>query len=57
MKKILSVTAAALLTVSLLTAPASAACRGKALANTLLKQALQNRSCGSETVKDRKSVV
>ena len=50
MKKILSVTAAALLTVSLLTAPASAACRGKALANSLLKQALQNRSCGSETV-------
>ena len=48
MKKLLSITAAMLLTVSLLTVPASAACRGKALAGSLLKQALQNRICGSE---------
>ena len=50
MKKSLSTAAAVLLSAALLTAPASAACRGKALANTLLKQALQNRLCGSETV-------
>lgn len=50
MKKILSTAAAMALTVSLLTAPASAACRGKALAGSLLKQALRNRICGGEIV-------
>lgn len=50
MKKILSTAAAMALTVSLLTVPASASCRGKALAGSLLKQALRNRICGGETV-------
>lgn len=50
MKKVFSTTAAMLLAVSLLTAPASAACRGKALAGSLLKQALQKRVCGSEMI-------
>lgn len=48
MKKLLSTAAAVALTVSLLTAPASASCRGKALAGSLLKQALRNRICGGE---------
>jgi len=50
MKKLLSTAAAMALTVSLLTAPAAASCRGKALAGSLLKQALQNRVCGGEII-------
>lgn len=48
MKKSLSTAAAVLLSAALLTAPASAACRGRQQASDLLKAAVQNRICSGE---------